>query len=478
MLVVSALFVSCGEDFLDLQPHDSVSYDQAIENADDAQVALNGVYSAMRSGSLYSRYLTLFPDVMTDAVLASVGYTNQLGTMYKWEYVPGTGDVESVWYAAYVTVARANNIINKIDEGIEGNEDDLADIKGQALFARALMHFELVRLFGDAYTKNSAGNGVPYILKTDVNNAPAREKVDQVYAMVIDDLTDALNLIDAQGSQNSGYATKSACEALLARVYLNMGDAKAADYATDVINSGIFSFYSASAEDFPAKKAEFLRMWEYDEGSEIIFRLIYTPTEVAASLGRNYYNDAQGPPNPDYLPTQWILDLYDPANDMRYDVYFDEDVTTSQGFVATLINKYPGNPNFTENGANMPKLFRLAEMYLIAAESYAEHGNEPEARNYLNQLRLQRIDGYTEDNTISGQALKDAIWEERLKELAFEGQYWFDLKRKQMGFERTPQPNTSTANDISIAPDNHRWLWPIPQAEMNGNDNMVQNPNY
>jgi hypothetical protein len=128
--------------------------------------------------------------------------------------------------------------------------------------------------------------------------------------------------------------------------------------------------------------------------------------------------------------------------------------------------------------ANMPKVFRIAEMYLIAAEGHAMQNEDAEARNYLNDLRAQRIRNYTPNNTIGSGALKTAIENERIKELCFEGHYWFDLKRKGKGFKRVPQPNTLVANDLEITADDYRWNWPIPQHEINANENMVQNKGY
>ncbi|MCG8581468.1 MAG: RagB/SusD family nutrient uptake outer membrane protein, partial [Bacteroidales bacterium] len=77
-----------------------------------------------------------------------------------------------------------------------------------------------------------------------------------------------------------------------------------------------------------------------------------------------------------------------------------------------------------------------------------------------------------------GQELIDFIYDERNRELAFEGFYWFDLKRHGKGFERVPQENTYTANDLKIGADDYRWQWPIPISEINGNGNIKQNTGY
>lgn len=471
--ILATLLFSCSEGFLDKKPHDAVASSQAITTMNDAEVALNGVYSGLKAGSAYGRLLTVLPDVMTDAALASVGYTNQLGEMYKYNYVPGTGEVSNIWARGYNTIARANNIINSID-GIEGEQSEKDNLKGQALFARAIAHFDMVRLYAKAYDPANATStmGIPYIKETKLGS-PERDNVDLVYTEIINDLNQAKTLIQDAGSpapESYDYFTKASCDALLARVYLTMQDYDdAVEYAENVIQD-----YSFSLID---DQAEYASMWLNDEGSEIIWRVKFTPTDIGGSPGYNYYNDAQGPPSPDYQPAEWILNLYDQANDFRYEVYFHEDALTNDGWTATLVDKYPTNPDFTDNGANMPKVFRLPEQYLIAAEAHAELDNDGLAMGYLNDLRATRIAGYT-DESLTGNALKDAIWDERIKELAYEGHYWFDLKRRGMGFTRTPQANTFTANDLSVPSDNFRWLWPIPQDEINANENMVQNNGY
>ena len=103
-----------------------------------------------------------------------------------------------------------------------------------------------------------------------------------------------------------------------------------------------------------------------------------------------------------------------------------------------------------------------------------------------NTLRSNRITGYV-DESLSGQALKDAIWDERVRELCFEGHHQWDLKRKGLGFTRVPinhvdngvitNPGASQS-ELSVAPDDVRWQWPIPDNEIRANGNITPNPGY
>jgi len=330
----------------------------------------------------------------------------------------------------------------------------------------------LVRFYGAAYDPATASSelGVPVILVTEIAE-PSRASVDAVYTQIITDLVAAKGLVSATGTANDAYISKSACDALLARVYLTKQDwTNALASAENVMDNSGYSLID-NGDAYNA-------MWLNDQGSEIIWRLIYTPTDIGGRLGANYYNDGQGEPWPDYIPANWLLSLYDKTTDFRYEAYFNDNVLTRYGWTGTLIHKYPTNPQFTDNGANMPKPLRFSEMYLIAAEASYKLGDEPGARGYLNDLRKTRILNYLNDNASTGTALEDAIFNERIKELAFEGHYWFDLKRHGKSFTRVPQSNTSVANDLSIAADYFKWLWPIPEDELNGNGNIEPNEGY
>jgi len=467
--LAGSIFMSCSEDFLNLEPYDAVSTDEALETLKDIEVALNGVYSGFKSGSSYGKYMTVLPDVMTDEVLAVNGYSNQLGEMYKYSYSSGTTEPSTVWARYYNLIARANNILSQVDL-IEADEDIKNDIKGQAVFARGLAYFDLVRLFAPTYGYESyAEPGVPVVLKTRFGD-PRRNNVEEVYARIIEDVTQAKSLVLDREANTDGYFSKALCDALLARVYLTMRNwDKAILHSEMVINDYGYSL---------ADSLEYPDMWLMDKGPEIIWKTIFTSTDVGGRPGSNYVNDGQGDPMPDYIPAEWLLQLYDTAVDSRYDVFFRHNVLTRYEWTGTIINKYPTNPEFTENGANMPKVFRLSEQYLIAAEALAERGLFTRSREYWNELRAVRISNYEPNNTIAGGALKSAISQERHRELCFEGHYWFDLKRKGIGFRRRPQENSLVANDLYIAPDDFRWNWPIPLSEMNGNKNMVQNTGY
>lgn len=167
-------------------------------------------------------------------------------------------------------------------------------------------------------------------------------------------------------------------------------------------------------------------------------------------------------------------------NDIRKSVYFAKGKVN--GSLIPIIIKYPGNPDLRPSTVhvfcNMPKIFRLGEMYLIRAEAYAKSRHENEANADLKTLRTKRIDGYT--HTIAnGNLLLEGIRKERIKELYMEGHRLYDLRRYGEGFKRKKQSQSISPEDqLSITPSNPRFIWPIPSHEMDANRNMKQNPGY
>jgi starch-binding outer membrane protein, SusD/RagB family len=482
------IFFSCA-DFLDKYPHSDVTMDQAIKTQADVDVAVNGIYSGFKSPAYYGRAFVVYPDVMTDEVTAVLGFSNQLGILYKWIHTATDGDVEAIWATMYSVIARANTVINSVDD-IEGDKATLNYYKGEALMARALAHFDLVRLFAKSYNASTASTdlGVPYMLEFKVSQ-PARDNVQKVYDNIIADIQAAIPLMETSPytDKTDTYFSVAAANALLARVSLYMKDwDHAIAYAKIVLDNPNYSLNTGD---------DFTKMWLNDTGSEIIWKVGLTVNDAAGSyIGYNYYNDSQGNPSPDYIPTENFMSIYDKVNDQRFSTYYKSVETKymadDSNIVMTLCDKYPTNPEFAStanaNGSNMPKVFRLSEMYLICAEAYAEKGDGATGWQYIQSLRSVRINGYNPANDPVPSNVKEEIFTERKRELAFEGHLWFDYKRKGLGFTREGKEsfgNNKYSNDNDpkvVNPNDYRWIFPIPQTEINANKGIAsqQNPGY
>ncbi|MBS2100375.1 RagB/SusD family nutrient uptake outer membrane protein [Carboxylicivirga linearis] len=471
LIVLMSGLVSC-EKLFDTKPLDSTPAEDILTNENDAQTLLYGMYAYFGSGASYGRSLTTMLDIMTDASLASTGFSNQLGQMFAWKINPGTSEVGDLWSNHYGAIYNATYLINNLHT-ISGDSVNLDRIKGEAFVGRALMHYNLVRLFAKSYNSSTAANemGIPYRLDYDDPN-PSRNSVGEVYDLIVSDLDKALELLPNNESYDNEVFTLDFANGLMARVLLDMKDyAGVIEHTSQVINNPAFSL---------TKDQAFTDMWLKDTGSEIIWRVGYRITDAnLVAPGYNFFNmnNMESPLLPDYIPSDKWVNLFN-SKDIRLSTYVAS-VTTGYGWNSKLVIKYPTNPDFTSQvvGMNMPKPMRLAEMYLMRAEAYAFSNDDESAIADLDALLENRIENH-QGVSIEGDALKSFIIQERQRELMFEGFYWFDLKRMGKGFARIPQDNTSTANDLDIKADDYRWQWPIPTSELNGNPVIKQNEGY
>ncbi len=470
---------ACGDDFLDLTPPDAISDVEAFETLDDFYAGLNGVYATIRQGSYWGKNMMMNFDVAVSDVYALEGFTNQWGTQYGWQISSTTGEGSNLWLVAYRVATRSSNLINNFPSLDEGTERERNQILGEAKALRAMAHFDLVRVFANPYRLSNPTNdlGVVIVTREDLEEKP-RNTIEEVYTFVLEQLHEARDLITE--NRHRRFMGIDAVNALLARVYHEMGDwQNAITYATEVI------------DEVPLSSGqEYANIWQQDgDGAgndEIIMIMAVHPTEFGndLNLGSNFVGG--NPPLPpnyqwriDYVPADDLIAMYDKDNDIRYSSFFMEDIPVAAvpGGV-TAFRKYPhDNPNFTQRGMNQMKVFRASEMYLIRAEAYAESGQEGPANDDLGALRAARIDGYSHTN-LSGNDLLNAIYNERRKEMVLEGNRWFDLRRRGVGFQRTPQNGTGPFDNLVIEADNHRWVWPIPQGEMDANQLMRQNAGY
>ncbi len=455
LLLVAAMFSSCKKDFLELTPPTSLTPDQALGTEADLQVALRGAYSGLRSVNLYGRTLPVLGDIMSDNTYQSSQNTNRYTLFNNYSFDVTNADVSGIWTSAYTVILRANNIINSSLTGTE----NIDQYKGEALAIRALMYFDLVRWFAKPYNDDPSSLGVPIITSFNPDLKPGRNTVAEVYAQIQSDLTQAYNLMTKY--TNSSQFSKYAARALQAKVYLTMDDyPNALTAALDVINNGGFT---------PITAANHTAFWE---DPAINTDKVETLFEVSSDGVNNLAFDAlgylysQGGNYGDLLMSDELYAMFEPT-DVRLELYPTGE--RPAGVPAVFVEKYPA----LEGDRNDSKVLRLAEMYLIAAEaSYPT--NEADALMYLNFVRERRN---ATPIVASGNALFEAIIEERRMELAFEGDRYHDLQRLQRPVDRS---DNYPAAALLIEYGNFRRILPIPQAELDANPEIrtQQNPGY
>lgn len=447
--------VAC-DNTLTVAPVNEVAADVAIIDEATAIAALAGAYDALQDDeevSYYSGDFTVFSDLSGDDVRHS-GTFDVYRQADRNQLQASNGSIEEIWEAAYIGVTRANVILEKVP-AVPGLNEDLRDeILGQAHFLRALSYHNLVKLWG----------GVPLRLTTPATVDEAatirRATADEVYAQILDDLDEAIALI--QTDDDPTVATRGAAWALRSRVLLYRGDWTGVVQAAD------------SAEGYGyTLAADFDDLFADAETVEDIFKIPYTPTE-AHFLGWYYRAKGYGG-RYELAPTCALVSAFDASVNCSVTDFmvgwspgderaaFSIDVNTSSN--EPFASKY-----LTGNGDEDLHVIRFAEVILNRAEALARLNLLAEAVAEYNKTRVRAglAPHVLNTDVTTQQQVLDAIWQERRLELAFEGFRWPDLVRTGRAV---------TVLGIQNRP--HQVLYPIPQAERDVTvPALEQNPGY
>jgi hypothetical protein len=429
MIVAAAVLVSACDSQLVTDPTASIDSETALTTARGIELALNGAYRSLQFGS---REYIAYPDLYAD----NLDFTGTFQTDREFSLrniQPTNGALTDFWAGAYNGINRANGVLAGIPEASDLSASRGALYRGEALFIRSMHYLRLVRWFG----------GVPLVLQPAKGVGPdalvSRNTLAEVYAQIIQDLEEAAGLLPA--GKEPGKATRGAANALLARAYLDIGNhALARDKAASVISDPTYSLVG-----------NFRSLYTTKHSSESIYEVHFTVNN-GNSLAFWFFPQEEGG-RWGFSPTAELYGLYGPT-DVRRNASIN--ITANKRYIF----KYP---RISTEDDNM-MLLRLAEMYLIRAEANAELG-APDA-TVLADINTVRTRASATPVTASGKAaLMDAILNERRLELAFEGHRFFDLRRHGKAESKLQMP----AN---------RLLIPLPQAELDVNDNLVQNPGY
>lgn len=460
------LFASC-EEALEVSDPDSLSPDDVLDEVSGFESVLRSAYERVHDFTWYGQNAIVAPEILAD----NLDFNNRTGR-YEDEYVNAVRAHMDRW-ARYIGINDANIVINRIDElrDLTADEQTLANqLKGEALFLRALNYHDMARVYG--YEPGREENGfnltVPLVLTntegvSDALDVKPRATNTEMYQQLETDIQEAISLLPASNPDAPFRVGKGAAHALLARVYLYAGRwadaAGQAELAMDNTSAGLIT-----------TKAGYYDAWSAIPHPESIYEAEIRSTDWSTVDGAN--NSLSTLSNNTSPSSQFILvaspgavdAMLSEPGDLR-DTIFTPLESIPAG--TRKIEKWLGEKgDFLEN---IP-VIRYSEVILIAAEGYARSGSEDQARSALNTFRAARGLPAT---TASGAALTDLIMKERRVEFIFEGQRWFDLKRLGMDI-----PKTASANVPDISYTDFRILADLPVSELNLNDMLVQNPGY
>lgn len=497
-LLVALTTMTLATSCLDKLPESAIPTDEAMQSYNDAEQTVTGIYSMMKSGSLWSGALTLLPDIQTDLVYAVDGYSNTYGQHWLWNIRSTNAEVESVYASLYSIISNCNFFLERIEDVIKKQTDDsritiLEQYTGEVYTIRALCYSELLKIFCEAYNPATADSDLGVVLRKGFSESErsVRASMRKSYEFVLSDLKKAEEILDpAYDQYSSYYMTNAVAHALHARVALYMQEwDEAIEHATAVIDheNGMYSL-SAANQAYTSNMTFFDYMWNYDLATETIWQVGFTTTSMGGALGQVFlnFNNDYTYYYPDYVPAEWVLNLYT-SGDMRYNSYFAT-LPTGYDHALTwpLLIKYYGNQEFIGYyiyHVSMPKPFRLAEQYLIRAEAHCRKTNPDfsAATRDINTLRASRFSAGGGSISLSESNYIEELANERVRELYMEGhrlqdiKRWGKLYRNGEGFTRTPQNNTlAEGSSISVKANDVRLVWPIPQHELEAPGSEVQ----
>ena len=481
--VIGGLLIAvagCNEVLEDVEPSTSVSGEVVLTSPEGVNALRTSMYNRLMGQFTYYTEYFVAPSAFTDET------ENRPGSTRYQALNQATGSDccahISSWGGHYEVIQDANLLIGAIPDGVL-DAATLDRYRGEALAIRAFAMHNLVKVYG--YEPGNFDQGeleanwdAGVIIRTeptiDLSDADLRPRssVNDVYAQILQDLSDAKGLLAGVNSNNT-FITEAFVDALSARVNLYAGNWGAAVTSAQaaITNSGRTLANTAGGV---------ADMFDENIGGhpEAIFKAVVDPSTESGGWNNGGPGTYTSTGFLAQLPTQFLIDKYD-AGDFRLGWY--RDCAAAQRIA---LNQPTGCDQVNTNGFSLVKFngdkgnhvddlpfIRLAEMYLIWAEAAAKDANDPNAAaGPLNTLRTARNAGAV-PAFASITEMEDFVLDERMRELALEGHRFFDLKRLQRDIRF---PN----GDIKMFSDSYRILPQIGSGLRNVNPELVENPGY
>lgn len=490
ILLLLLISLSCNRDLINLQPSNDTEATYFKKESEFTR-AIVGVYAKMvdfynynaRDGRSTLVQVTFLPgdDITTTA---DDPFEHFAGLQ------PSNGKLSNYYRSSYELIGRANIVLEKIEgeQGVYSTPNLKSYHRGEALFLRGLMYYNLWNYFGKP----------PIVLKrvtTPEEWINPESQGTQALDQAIADFTEAASLLPTSWSATDlGRATKNSANGMLGKALVVRGTHtnSQADYTAAITAFNALTGlelvpdFADNTSAFTENNAESL--FEF-QASQSPGDNIWLPNEFDAVIGTissfwGYYDNhwslfGASP----HIGTQKLADAFE-AGDPRRDLTLD---VTSKA-----IKKYVLHNQFAPNGAgsvNNARILRYADVLLLKAEAILQsNGSTGEAIGLINEVRKRARDmasgGTVPADYATSQTDKTIImnWimNERLLELAGEGQRWFDLKRWHIaGYITLNNAFFSPANTqaMSFQSPKHLLL-PIPLDEIDKNPNVTQNPGY
>ncbi|WP_407517440.1 RagB/SusD family nutrient uptake outer membrane protein [Elizabethkingia anophelis] len=458
--VLAFLLSSCSSDVLNTSPDSTKITTNFYKDTDQLEQGVNATYGALQYDGQYQLAMPTIGEIPSDNTFDEVPANDSFiyGEFDFFTIQAKNELLAKAWRDHYIGIQQANIVLNRITPVAMDNQIKNYRI-GEMKFLRALMYFDLVRIFGDVPLSTEE--------TTNVNNyfGKGRNTVTEVYAFIVKELTEAISLLPASVAQK-GRATKGAALGILAKVLITNGKYnEAIPYLKQIESLGYSLLTDVNQIFSPTNK----------NNSEIIFDVQFASGINANSEGNSAFQmfspsgfvpGAKG----HNLPTREIYNLYS-LKDKRRDAY----IGLTPGGVPYTKKLVKTSDVIADSGSNVVVL-RFAEVYLILAECYAQAGDTANANIYVNKIKTRA--GLDNVNISDKNTLLDEIAAERRKELIGEGHRWFDLVRTGKAIEVMTKHFQNTPGYSTAKIQQHNLIMPVPQGQINTDPSIRQNPGY
>jgi hypothetical protein len=429
ILFITLVLSGCSKSFLDQQPTDALPEQDLYTSVDNVETVINGTWSYLMDTYFtyanpgYSAILRASDAMGSDVAILTSKYGYPAS--YQFTDLPDktVKRPEYFWRLLYKVIDNCNNIIAKVDQA-SGDEAKKGYLKGQALALRAHCYLTLGSFYQFTYLKDPTAKVVPVYTEpsTSSTKGKAKSTLTELYTLVISDLEKADTLLvgyERDGGSRHKINT-DVVNGLLARAYLVTGNWQKASLAATAAKE----HYSLMTGEDYAKGFNDVQNVEWIWGHPQI------PSQNTASYSFNFL-DVSSPVSYYYsfMADPYFKQLFQPT-DVRSRLFEWDTLPGREGLLR--YKKFI----FRADQTGDIVLMRAAEMYLIAAEAYAQQNLLTDAAASLNALRAARNATLLDITGLTQQDVIKEIWTERRKELWGEGFSLSDILRTQQSVVR------------------------------------------